>query len=83
MYLGGPGLDSMSPPKRSSLGTQGDRCPSAEKTVTLEGKNPRGVRVVRFAEVSSSSSSRDVVAEASEVSSVVSTARKPHRQRLF
>ena len=51
--MGGPGFDSMSPPSRSSKGTQGDWCPPAEKTAALEGKIPRGARVVRFASASS------------------------------
>ena len=39
IYVVGPGLVSTSPPSRSSLGTQGDRCPPAEKTAALEGKS--------------------------------------------
>ena len=52
VYIGGPGFSSISPPNSSSKDTQGDRCPPAEKTASLEGK-PRGVKVMRFAEKSS------------------------------
>ena len=37
VYIGGPGFSSISPPSSSSLDTQGDRCPPAEKTAAPEG----------------------------------------------
>ena len=37
MYTGGPGFISISHPNSSSMGTQGDRCQSAQKTAAVEG----------------------------------------------